>query len=417
MTKNPNDIPISYLNKGQAYSLSVVDSNPPPAGSQMVRYRTSVRVTFQEEEQRLKPGACWQLWKEGRGASEAQQRGDKIQALEYVDPFQGGNEDRKARQVQVERTTVDGFCVTWTANPNTGAFDCTVPVRFNFLSTDFSHSKGVKGIPVRLCAKTELISGVDSAGTDQKAAPELCFCQVKLFRDHGAERKLSNDVAHVKKTIEKLKQQIVQAELGGGNNGKRKRTNGSVLSGDHRLSKINKHKRTWSVDSRDGVDRVSLEDDLHSKLAAMQEMFTSTKPVSSLNMQADKQDDPDLFPVKLPSEAKNSSASRRQNVQNLRAPNWVLEGTATSPVSFSPQNVLTHPTYDSGYQTSLSSRGSSLPVSENSSQPIKVQRANSGSGSNISTGYLEALDIDPTYRPPPERRVKPSKLGFKIYTS
>lgn len=404
MTKNSKDIPITYLNKGQAYSLSVVDSNPPSMGSQMVRYRTSIRVTFQEEEQRMKSGACWQLWKEGRGTSEAHQRGGKIQALEYVDPFQGGNEDRKARQVQVESTSVDGFCVTWTANPSTGASECTVPVRFNFLSTDFSHSKGVKGIPVRLCAKTQLVSGVD-----QKAASELSFCQVKLFRDHGAERKLSNDVAHVKKTMEKLKQQIVQAEMGDGNNGKRKRANASVAfkGGDHRLPKINKHKRTWSMDSRDGVDRVSLEDDLHAKLAAMQEMFSSTCPVSSLNMQADTQDDPDLFPVQLPSDVKGSS-SQKQNAQNVHGSNWTFEGATASPVTGSPQNVLSHPQYDSGYQTSTSSRGSSLPVSENSSQPIKVQRANSSS--NVSTGYLEALDIDPTYRPPVERRVKPSKL-------
>ena len=411
MTKNSKDIPITYLNKGQAYSLSVVDSNPPSMGSKVVQYRTSIRVTFQEEEQRMKSGACWQLWKEGRGASEAHQRGDKIQALEYVDPFQGGDEDRKARQVQVESTSVDGFCVTWTANPSTGASECTVPVRFNFLSTDFSHSKGVKGIPVRLCAKTQVVSGPDGTGTDQNAAPELCFCQVKLFRDHGAERKLSNDVTHVKKTIEKLKQQIVQAEMGCGNHGKRKRANASVaFNGDHRLPKITKHKRTWSMDSRDGIDRVSLEDDLHAKLAAMQEMFTSTSPVSSLDMQADKHDDPDLFPVMLPSDAKSSSSrsSRRQNAQNLCGPNWVLEGTTASPVTGSPQNVLSHPQYDSGYQTSLSSRGSSLPVSENSSQPIKIQRANSGS--NVSSGYLEAVDIDSTYRPPPERRVKPSKL-------
>ncbi|KAK5703444.1 hypothetical protein LTS12_028333, partial [Elasticomyces elasticus] len=93
------------------------------------------------------------------------------------------------------------------------------------------------------------------------------------------------------------------------------------------------------------------------------------------------------------------------NAQNLHGSNWTFEGATASPVTGSPQNVLSHPQYDSGYQTSTSSRGSSLPVSETSSQPIKVQRANSSS--NVSTGYLEALDIDPTYRPPVERRVKP----------
>lgn len=414
MVRSPKDIPITYLNKGQAYVLSVVDTNPPPMSSKPVQYRTFIRVSFQEEEQRAKPAACWQLWKEGRGLSEAHQRGGKLQAVEYVDPFQGGDEDRKSRQVQVESTSFDGFCVTWTANPASGTPDCTIPVRFNFLSTDFSHSKGVKGIPVRLCAKTQLVSpDVDGAGTGH----EVCYCQVKLFRDHGAERKLSNDVAHVKKTIEKLRQQIVQAEMGGGNNGKRKRANASVAvsSGDYRPPKITKHRRTWSMDSRDGTERVSLEDDLHTKLATMQEMFTSTRPVSSLSLPGEEQDDPDLFPVHLPGDTPLP----------IRKPELTLRGTtrssfdgvlspATSNLSNSPRNtwnqLSTQLQYDSGYQGSMgSSRGSSLPTSDVSlSRPVKVPKISADP--NVSTGYIEAVDIDPTYRPPAERPPKPSKF-------
>ena len=76
-------------------------------------------------------------------------------------------------------------------------------MRFNFLSTDFSLSKGVKGIPVRLCAKIELLSPGEEVGAIYEA--EVCYCKVKVFRDHGAERKLSNDVAYVTKAIERLK--------------------------------------------------------------------------------------------------------------------------------------------------------------------------------------------------------------------
>ncbi|BCR85633.1 grainyhead-like protein [Aspergillus chevalieri] len=408
MIKSPGDIPITYLNKGQAYALSIVDSKPPAMSTKLVQYRTFVRVSFQEEEQRAKPAACWQLWKEGRGLSEAHQRGGKLQAVEYVDPFQGGDEDRKGRQVQIENTSFDGFCVTWTANPATGTSDCTIPVRFNFLSTDFSHSKGVKGIPVRLCAKTQLVSD-DGAGSEH----EVSYCQVKLFRDHGAERKLSNDVAHVKKTIEKLRQQITQAEMGAGNNGKRKRTNASVAinGGDFRPPKITKHRRTWSMDSRDGTERVSLEDDLHAKLAAMQEMFTSTRPVSNLNLQGEEQDDPDLFPVQLPG---GTPLSGKKSELTLRGTRSSIDGVlspAASNLSHSPRNAW-NPIpgqfqYDSGYQGSMgSSRGSSIPTSEISlSRPVKVQRISADP--NVSTGYIEAVDIDPTYRPPAEHPPKP----------
>merc|ERR1711939_1202856 len=177
-----------------------------------------------------------------------------------------------------------------------GVPDCSISVRFNFLSTDFSHSKGVKGIPVRLCAKTELLTPQTGASTE----PEVCFSKVKLFRDHGAERKLSNDVAHVKKTMEKLKQQIAQAEAGLGNAGKRRRSGSMARPSGSRPGKVVKHKRTWSVDSEGEGIKFSAEEDLQMKLVSMQDMFSSTRPVSLLFLRGEPEDDPDLFPVKLP---------------------------------------------------------------------------------------------------------------------
>ncbi|EAW09694.1 grainyhead-like protein [Aspergillus clavatus NRRL 1] len=421
MVKHQNEIPISYLNKGQAYSVSVMDSNPPPANGQPVTYRTFIRVSFQEEEQRSKPGACWQLWKEGRGSSEAYQRGGKLQAVEYVDPIQGGIEDPKQRQIQLESASFDGFCVTWTANPASGLPECSISVRFNFLSTDFSHSKGVKGIPVRLCTKTQIVSPEYTDMANGNDA-EVCFCKVKLFRDHGAERKLSNDVAHVKKTIEKLRHQIAQAEMGAGNYGKRKRAGNStsVKNSDQRPSKISKHKRTWSVSSQDG-EKLSLEDDLHTKLATMQDMFTSTRPVSILGLRGDEQDDPDLYPVVLPGDS--SDQIKKENAQKPGDPRLSIDASAytLSPTSSNVSiNSPCHPAklqqqglfYDSGYQGSLgNSRENSRPGSEFSGEkttlkhPIKVQRLSGNS--TMPMGYIEAVDIDPTYRPPAERVPKP----------
>ncbi|KAJ6143368.1 hypothetical protein N7471_002821 [Penicillium samsonianum] len=299
MVKNLSEIPVTYLNKGQAYNISVIDTSPPMVNHEPIRYRTFVRVSFEEREQRAKPSTCWQLWKEGRGTTEAHQRGGKLLAVEYVDPLQGGSDAHRNRQVQVESMSVDGFCVTWTANPATGVSDCNIPVRFNFLSTDFSHSKGVKGIPVRLCAKTELLSPGEETGVSRDT--ELSFCKVKLFRDHGAERKLSNDVAHVKKTIDKLKQQVSQAEMGGGF-AKRKRGNNvsATAKGSDNPMKPSSHKRTWSIDSEDAPpEKVSLEDDLQAKLSMMQEMFSSTRAVSIFGLRGEKFDDPDLYPIRL----------------------------------------------------------------------------------------------------------------------
>lgn len=382
MVKHNREIPVSYLNKGQAYNLTVMDSNP-PISTEPLRYRTFVRVSFEEEEQRLKPASCWQLWKEGRGTTEAHQRGGKLLAVEYVDPAL--NDDHKNHQLRIEQMSFDGFCITWTANPTTGASDCTIPVRFNFLSTDFSHSKGVKGIPVRLCAKTELLSPGEDSGVSRE--PEVCYCKVKLFRDHGAERKLSNDIAHVKKTIEKLKQQIAQAEMGGGF-GKRKRGTNAVANMKSSDRTKAKHKRSWSG-SQDGSEKMSLEDDLQAKLAMMQDMFSSTRTVSILALRGEEGDDPDAYPVTLPAEG------------DLVKPDPIRTNTSASQ---SMESLIMSPTSSNA---SLNSPriGSNQFMKEK--YPTSISRV--ASTDRISQGFIEAVDIDPTYRPPAERPPKPSK--------
>lgn len=334
MTKDSDEIPITYLNKGQAYLVSISDSMGLGPAPGPVKYRTVIRISFEDEQQRQRPSACWQLWKEGRGLAEAHQRGGKLQAVEYVDSNQGGDEERKRPRVELEMASFDCFSVTWAPSPGLSTADCSVAVRFNFLSTDFSHSKGVKGIPVRLCAKTEIIS---SGTPDSPPGPisEVCFCKVKLFRDHGAERKLSNDVAHIKKTIEKLNQQITQVENGAKDVGKRKRSCGDKVN-SQRPSKVQKHKRTWSISSQESTGRPAAEEDLHMKLATMQDMFTSTRPVSVLYLRGYEDDDPDAYPVSLPRQATDTT----NIVSTDRKASWdhktLSESTLTNSCVVSP---------------------------------------------------------------------------------
>ncbi|KAL4885144.1 CP2 transcription factor-domain-containing protein [Aspergillus karnatakaensis] len=408
MINHQHEIPVTYLNKGQAYSLSVVDTEPPPMTSQPIKYRTYVRVSFQEDEQRSKPAACWQLWKEGRGTSEAHQRGGKLQAVEYVDSVQGGIEEQKNRQIQLESSSFDGFCVTWSPNSTTRAADCSISVRFNFLSTDFSHSKGVKGIPVRLCAKTELITG-ESSAADIRSEAEVCFCKVKLFRDHGAERKLSNDVAHVKKTIEKLRQQIQQNEMGAGNFGKRKRSSAAIAfkGSDPRPTKMFKHKRTLSISSQDG--KLNVGDDLHEKLALLQDMFSSTRPVSILGLRGEEQDDPDMYPVQLP-ETRDFTKKEFRGARQFNLDRNALQEFSPTSSHMSINSPLTAANIvpaNLGYDSEYSRQSSEVPENQGFiKHPVKVPKLPSGSG-GTSMGYIEAVDIDPTYRPPAERQPRP----------
>ncbi|PGH15417.1 hypothetical protein AJ79_02393 [Helicocarpus griseus UAMH5409] len=413
MVKDPDEIPITYLNKGQAYTMSVLDTAPLTSGAQPLKYRTFVRVSFEDDEQRSKPANCWQLWKEGRGSNEAHHRDGKLLAVEHVDPNQGGDGDIRPSQIQLESANFDGFSVLWSPNAATGTPGCSISVRFNFLSTDFSHSKGVKGIPVRLCAKTEVVSTghVDTPLDDR---PEVCYCKVKLFRDHGAERKLSNDVAHVKKLIEKLKQQINQAEIGAAGFDKRKRSGSFVAKG-----KITKHKRGWSGDSHD-TGKSSLEDDLQIKLANLKDMFSSTRPASVLNLKGDAQDDPDLFPVHLGinddgfphtigwERQTNGDASSVAS-QNVMSP-------ATSNHSLSSRNsfdlksgfhrqpsIFDTSRHDSMDWSSVSQQDSdSQPHMRHGrllTRPVKVQKVSCSPSGHDS--WIEAMDVDASYQPPP----------------
>jgi hypothetical protein len=420
MIRSAEEIPITYLNKGQAYTMSVFDTMPLAPGASPIKYRTFVRVSFEDEQQRAKPGACWQLWKEGRGTNEAHQRGGKLLAVEYVDPNQGGDNETRRPQIELESASFDGFCVTWVPNPSTGSSDCSIAVRFNFLSTDFSHSKGVKGIPVRLCAKTEMI--VPSPTESSLAGEaEVCFSKVKLFRDHGAERKLSNDVAHVKKTIEKLKQQISQAESGLTTFGKRKRSGSVAKPVGGRPGKILKHKRTWSVDSDgEGSARLSAEEDMHVKLATMQDMFTSTRPVSVLYLRGAEQDDPDLFPVHLSGEQDLQALARQETWESKQSPASSPAST-TSPTSSSISTITPNrkaSTYQEPPPSGPQRTGTEMwpepqiQAQLPTEQAIKVSKRES-TGTQDSSIF--AIGVDAAYEPvasPPTRPGKSVSFSF-----
>ncbi|KAF2429549.1 CP2 transcription factor family protein-like protein [Tothia fuscella] len=432
MIKHPGEIPVTYLNKGQAYAVSIIDTQPNQMVSGPVTYRSFIRISFEDEQQRQKPSSCWQLWKEGRGTNEAHHRGGRLQAVEFVDPAQAGGMESGGRpKIELDCASFDGFAVTWTVLPGCPA-ECSIAVRFNFLSTDFSHSKGVKGIPVRLCAKTELKT-MHPPPEPEALNSETCFCKVKLFRDHGAERKLSNDIAHVKKSIDKLKQQIAQAESGMKDHGKRKRSSSITKSssgGPSRPGKAPKHKRTWSMSSASsstGARGAAQEEDLQLKLAALQDMFTSTRPASVLYLKGDEGDDPDAFPVRLTGEPSDLT-----KVKGLESTVWERHNSDPDPASIvsptpSSQSIPPLSRRESGFQQptpynaaaewaklSQTATGEMIqtgppanfsPPSGAQNLPTKVLKP--GAETSSLTGWIDAVGIDYSYQPPPERVMKP----------
>ncbi|KAH6874145.1 CP2 transcription factor-domain-containing protein [Thelonectria olida] len=413
MIKHADEIPGTYLNIGKAYSLSVTDANATMPVSPGTKYRTFFRISFEDDQQRQQPGVYWGLWQKNRGANEAHQRGGKLQAVEYVDAGQPADwdDDDKRTHVKLESSSFDGFSVIWTPGIN-GPPAVNIAVRFNVLSTDFSDSKGVKGMPARLCAKTNRIP-CDTSQRGSNSNPEICFCKVKLFRDHGAERKLSNDVAHVKKSIDKLERRIAQAESGLRDFGKRKRSSGAAkVGGTQRRSRMQKHKRTWpisSVSSTDGGNsaRVSMEEDLPFQLQTLQDMFTSTRSVSVLYLRGEELDDPDLHPVPL-----LGAASPLTRSEGCDGPNWQARSGRRSVAGFmispSPSSLSLVPQSSGicpgGQWQGFDSLGAGDVSRKGSEAPTRISKTDND---GILSGWIEALGVDPSYRPPQARCPKP----------
>jgi len=249
---------------------------------------------------------------------------------------------------------------------------------------------------------------VDSMSSNE---PEVCFSKVKLFRDHGAERKLSNDVAHVKKTIEKLKQQIAQAEAGLGNAGKRRRSGSMARTSSSRPGKIVKHKRTWSVDSEGESTKFSAEEDLQMKLVSMQDMFSSTQPVSVLFLRGDPEDDPDLHPVKLPGDdpemkelVRTTTWESRQSASDS-PPSNMVSPSASSTSQTTPKRKFSDMRKSTILEEQESENDSQPTTSGPVSRPVKIPKTEVESKSD-----LFAVDVDSSYQPPSERPIRPGKL-------
>src|SRR5271156_1129938 len=80
MLKHPGDSYISYLNKRQAYTISVADTSPQVQNSEIKRYRTTVRVTFDEDGG--KAAARWRLWRQGRALDDDLPL-DRLRAIDF----------------------------------------------------------------------------------------------------------------------------------------------------------------------------------------------------------------------------------------------------------------------------------------------------------------------------------------------
>ncbi|XP_068582600.1 grainyhead-like protein 3 homolog [Cebidichthys violaceus] len=164
-----SELPMVYLNKGQFYPITLqgVDSS---ACLTATKVKTVVMAVFENDKSPEMQLRFWNHWHARQPT--AKQR--VIDIADYKEVFSGIS--------NVEELAFNALSFVW--NPNEEA---KVYIGINSLSTDFSAQKGVKGLPLNLQIDTYDFS----SGTNQLL--HRAACQVKIFCDKGAERKMRDE--------------------------------------------------------------------------------------------------------------------------------------------------------------------------------------------------------------------------------
>ncbi|XP_041669187.1 grainyhead-like protein 3 homolog [Cheilinus undulatus] len=162
----PAELPMVYLNKGQFYPITLqgVDS------ISATKVKTVVMAIFENDKSPEMQLRFWNHWHARQPT--AKQR--VIDIADYKEVFSGIS--------NIEEVAFNALSFVW--NPNEEA---KVYIGINSLSTDFSSQKGVKGLPLIIQIDTYDFS----SGTNQLI--HRAACQVKIFCDKGAERKMRDE--------------------------------------------------------------------------------------------------------------------------------------------------------------------------------------------------------------------------------
>ncbi|GMR52290.1 hypothetical protein PMAYCL1PPCAC_22485 [Pristionchus mayeri] len=165
---------MTYVNKGQFYTVTL-DYIPDPhkplkSTNQNGLVKSQMLVVFREDKTYEEEIKTWRGW-------HARQHSAKQRILE-VDP-----KNSSGFHGQIEE--VGHNCIQFWWNPSEHA-SVKISVAIQCLSTDFSNQKGVKGLPLHL--------QVDTYDGDGDTVPfHRGYCQVKVFCDKGANRKMLHE--------------------------------------------------------------------------------------------------------------------------------------------------------------------------------------------------------------------------------
>ncbi|XP_006883576.1 PREDICTED: grainyhead-like protein 3 homolog [Elephantulus edwardii] len=163
--------PMAYLNKGQFYPVTL---RTPAGGKGLAlssnKVKSVVMVVFDNEKVPVEQLRFWKHW-------HSRQPTAKQRVIDVADCKENFNTVQ-----HIEEVAYNALSFVWNINEEAKVF-----IGVNCLSTDFSSQKGVKGVPLNLQIDTY------DCGSGTERLVHRAVCQIKIFCDKGAERKMRDD--------------------------------------------------------------------------------------------------------------------------------------------------------------------------------------------------------------------------------
>uniref|UniRef100_A0A8C1PMV3 Grainyhead-like transcription factor 2b n=1 Tax=Cyprinus carpio TaxID=7962 RepID=A0A8C1PMV3_CYPCA len=163
--------PMTYLNKGQFYAITLNETSANKRLRHPIsKVRSVIMVVFSEDKNPDEQLKYWKYW-------HSRQHTAKQRVLDIADYKESYNTIGN-----IEEIAYNAVSFTWDVNEEAKIF-----ITVNCLSTDFSSQKGVKGLP--------LMIQIDTYSYNNRSNKPLhrAYCQIKVFCDKGAERKIRDE--------------------------------------------------------------------------------------------------------------------------------------------------------------------------------------------------------------------------------
>ncbi|PAV62503.1 hypothetical protein WR25_00133 [Diploscapter pachys] len=159
---------MTYVNKGQFYTVSLDYIPDPMKPLKNVTVKSQLMVVFREDKTYEEEIKTWQFW-------HSRQHSAKQRILEV-------DSKNSVGLTNLEELAHNAVQFYW--NPAEGGVKISIAVQC--LSTDFSNQKGVKGLPLHVQIDTY-------DGENDKIPFHRGYCQIKVFCDKGANRKMLHE--------------------------------------------------------------------------------------------------------------------------------------------------------------------------------------------------------------------------------